>query len=91
MRSGAVRATGGSSFIRPARFLFAVNTLDPQGSRFKLDDISRIFRVRDRARQTAPRRERPPASSGWIMSPERRGPLLIAPAIVTLFLVIFSR
>jgi multiple sugar transport system permease protein len=35
---------------------------------------------------------RPPARKasgflGWIMSPERRGPLLIAPAIVTLFLV----
>src|ERR1700683_308729 len=35
---------------------------------------------------------RPPAHKassfvGWIMSPERRGPLLIAPAIATLFLV----
>src|ERR1700677_4574247 len=41
--------------------------------------------IRDRAR---PARSRGAAGFlGWMLSPERRGPLLIAPALVTLFVV----
>src|ERR1700689_3175230 len=41
--------------------------------------------IRDRAHPARSRSA--PGFLGWMLSPERRGPLLIAPALITLFLV----
>ena len=52
------------------------------------DDLNRKSRCDQRAGAAGPKPSRDAAGFlGWMLSPERRGPLLIAPAIATLFIV----
>jgi multiple sugar transport system permease protein len=86
VRNGAVRLVGGGSSSGPAR------TFLPPGTSFATRGFDIMTSIANPETSMSGAAARPPSRSaagflGWLMSPERRGPLLITPALVVLFVV----